>query len=55
MFRYITLILQLMINAHMDAAEKSTPNRKRVKKTSALKGRTCQGEKERIEESPFEK
>ena len=44
-----------IINAHMDAAENSISKRKRVKKTSALGERTCQGEKERIEESLYEK
>ena len=39
----------------MDAAENSISKRKRVKKTSALGERTCQGEKERIEESLYEK
>ena len=44
-----------IINAHMDSAEKCISKRKRVKKTSALGERTCQGEKERIEESLYEK
>ena len=44
-----------IINAHMDAADNSISKRKRVKKTSALRERTCQGEKERIEESLYEK
>ena len=39
----------------MDAAEKCIPKKKTSEKTSALGERTCQGQKERVEESLFEK